>query len=503
MKKWLSYGYSMIDILLVYFFSRGIYLFLWKNEAIIKRYTLLQVLMWLIVVDLTLLLLMNSVLRFKRQTPLSLSISQKHIITAILILLNGLFIYTFLHTALFDYFQPFAIYDPAIYSILYGIVVLLIKTIIDVVRSYLTPIKEYYFLPQLDVLLLLLVVFIWGVSQTDYDMYQGENLSHLFEQGDNDYGSYRIPSILVLPKGTILEEGTLLLEDRILVFAEARKDGSPDHGNIDMVYRYSDDYGVTWSSNQYIDLGDNKLGNFAPVYDSNTGIIHMVHMRTFYDGSGANGAYVMRSVDGGETWGEAEQLYPGLFVGPGHGIQIEGGTYNGRLVVPGYGLGGFAYYSDDGGDTWITGGGTDQGDESAIAQLDQDTLVITTRHEIGMALPHGELFKLFATSSNGGTTFGPTTPHEDVMTPLCMSGLTSHQGTLYFSGPMHHQARANLTILMSNDSLQTFTILQTLYEGPSGYSDLGVLSNGNLVILFENGAVEYDQRLTFMIIEQS
>ena len=38
---------------------------------------------------------------------------------------------------------------------------------------------------------------------------------------------------------------------------------------------------------------------------------------------------------------------------------------------------------------------------------------------------------------------------------------------------------------------------QLIYSGPSGYSDLAALSNGDL-LLFENGAIEYDQRLTLV-----
>jgi len=39
-----------------------------------------------------------------------------------------------------------------------------------------------------------------------------------------------------------------------------------------------------------------------------------------------------------------------------------------------------------------------------------------------------------------------------------------------------------------------------IYQGPSGYSDLGVAEDHNLYLIFENGAIEYDERITFLKI---
>jgi hypothetical protein len=54
--------------------------------------------------------------------------------------------------------------------------------------------------------------------------------------GASDYQSYRIPSIVATARG------------RLVAFAEGRKCSAYDYGDIDLVYKTSDDGGVTWSS---------------------------------------------------------------------------------------------------------------------------------------------------------------------------------------------------------------------------------------------------------------
>ncbi len=500
MRRVLHYLYAAYDLAIVYFFANGVYHFLWKNQAIIKRFGVVATILVLIVLDMLAVMLWNVYLRHRNTTVIQLSARRKFLITVVLITLNGLFVIAFLQAALFDYFQPFAIYDPAIYSTLYGLILLLGKVTIDSVRFHVGTVKEHHYLPHINVVLLLIVLVIWGAAQTDFAMYDGINVTHVFVQGQDNYGSYRIPSVLVIPEGSSLASGDDLISDRILLFAEARKNGSPDHGDIDMVMSYSDDLGQTWSDPSFLDLGTNKLGNFTPVFDADTGVIHMVHMRTFYDDSNPNGAYVITSEDGGLLWSDATLLFANVGVGPGHGVQLENGPHAGRLLVPGYDEGGLVYYSDDHGQTWSMSASSNQGDETAIAILDDNTILMTTRANVGMAVPHGDIDKLFATSYDGGLTWTDSVANRSVPTPLCMSGLASRDGMVYYSGPYDYQARYNLMLLVSDNGGATFTPFVRLYAGPSGYSDLGVLSDGRLVVLFENGAVEYDQRLTFMIV---
>ena len=57
----------------------------------------------------------------------------------------------------------------------------------------------------------------------------------VYVSGEGGYHTYRIPAIIRCTDGSLL------------AFAEGRKDGQGDSGNIDLLQRRSTDGGVTWS----------------------------------------------------------------------------------------------------------------------------------------------------------------------------------------------------------------------------------------------------------------
>lgn len=84
----------------------------------------------------------------------------------------------------------------------------------------------------------------------------------LFVSGQEGYHTYRIPSLLVTEKGTVL------------AFCEARKNGGGDAGDIDLALRRSFDHGITWEPYRIIaDLGPDTVGNPCAVQDRDTGTI--------------------------------------------------------------------------------------------------------------------------------------------------------------------------------------------------------------------------------------
>jgi sialidase-1 len=123
-------------------------------------------------------------------------------------------------------------------------------------------------------------------------------------------------------------------------------------------------------------------------------------------------------------------------------------------------------------------------------------MAVRTNHPV--AQPHDDLFQLFSTSIDGGQTWTLAFENESVVTPICMVSLVQEGGLLYFSFPNDFHSRAKMTIAVSTDQGQDFSEQYLIYAGPSGYSDLAVLSNGDILLLFENGAVEYDERLTLV-----
>ena len=86
--------------------------------------------------------------------------------------------------------------------------------------------------------------------------------TEVFVAGEGGYHTYRIPSLIVTAKGTVL------------AFAEGRKSGAADSGDIDLVLRRSADGGASWSGLQVlVDNGPNSASNPCPVIDRNTGTI--------------------------------------------------------------------------------------------------------------------------------------------------------------------------------------------------------------------------------------
>ena len=64
--------------------------------------------------------------------------------------------------------------------------------------------------------------------------------THVFISGEDGYHTYRIPSIIVTQKGTIL------------AFCEGRKNDYKDQGNVDLLIKRSKDNGNTWSEQKII-----------------------------------------------------------------------------------------------------------------------------------------------------------------------------------------------------------------------------------------------------------
>ncbi len=54
-----------------------------------------------------------------------------------------------------------------------------------------------------------------------------------------------------------------------------------------------------------------------------------------------------------------------------------------------------------------------------------------------------------------------------------------------------------MTIKISYDECNSWTVEKLLYEGPSGYSQIAVHSNQRISCLFECGRIEYSERIVY------
>ena len=85
----------------------------------------------------------------------------------------------------------------------------------------------------------------------------------LFESGTQGYHTFRIPSLITTPTGTVL------------AFCEGRKNARGDTGDIDMLLRRSDDGGQTFAPFEIVwDDGPNTCGNPCPVIDARAACLY-------------------------------------------------------------------------------------------------------------------------------------------------------------------------------------------------------------------------------------
>jgi sialidase-1 len=345
-------------------------------------------------------------------------------------------------------------------------------------------------------------------------------LSYVFQKGTEGYSCFRIPALVQTKTGALL------------AFAEGRKNNCSDEGDIDLVMRRSTDTGKTWSKLAVIwSDGANTCGNPAPVVDESTGKIYL--LTTWNDGDDDIGeinagtskntrrVYVTSSSDDGLKWEVPKEITSSVkqnnwgwyATGPCHGIQLKKETYKNRLIIPcdymevGAGRRGNSHviYSDDAGATWKLGGVVPQHsalnpNESAVAELSDGKLMLNMR------VGGNQNQRVYSSSSDGGLTWSPLVQAPQLIDPVCQGSLTSSQldnGYAVFFSNAASTTRKNMTIKMSTDEGINWTKQKVVFNGPSGYSDLLMVSKNTTAILFEAGVGAYTDGIAFKIVPVS
>ncbi|NJP97014.1 exo-alpha-sialidase [Nonomuraea sp. FMUSA5-5] len=320
----------------------------------------------------------------------------------------------------------------------------------------------------------------------------------------------------------------------LLAFAERRnRNNCADHGAFDVVMRRSTDHGVTWGASTDVlksTAGAALQGNATVVADSAGPVFLFTTSEPTATQTTPRTPKVQVSKDDGVTWSDPEDL-SGVIkapagagdwfaTGPGHGIQLTRGTHAGRLVVPVYFAVGSRQsvrliYSDDHGGTW-NAGATATYDKSVL-KLGEQTLVERTDGSILVIARNGAVpddqtsVHGLATgvSRDGGLTFdggfradaaitappthpallrqrwdggpytrillsAPATPKTD-NNPVGMNVRSSFdEGTTWRD---HDGAIDNAGVRIDGDH--------------AGYSDLALLGNGAIGVLYEAGAARF------------
>ena len=157
----------------------------------------------------------------------------------------------------------------------------------------------------------------------------------IFKAGDAEVNLYRIPGVVVTPKGTIL------------AYCEARRTSRADWGEIEIHLRRSTDGGKTFLPSQHIahrgeriegnptkKTGGEKemtVNNPVAIVDQKSGAIEFLYCvnyaRCFRIRSNDEGTTWSRPIEITETFKPFQDKYPWTVIatGPGHGIQLKSG----------------------------------------------------------------------------------------------------------------------------------------------------------------------------------
>lgn len=331
----------------------------------------------------------------------------------------------------------------------------------------------------------------------------------VFVSGTEGYHTFRIPAAIVTPTGTLL------------AFAEGRRAGQGDSGDVDLVLRRSPDAGRTWEPLQVVwDDGPNTCGNPCPVVDRDTGDLWLLMTRNLGQdrepqiidrtSQGTRTVWVTRSADDGATWDPPREITPDVkkpdwtwyATGPGVGIQLT----SGRLVVPcdhavadTKAWHSHVIFSDDHGKTWRLGGAAGPGtNECQVIERTDGTLLLNMRNYD----PQHKNVRAIATSLDGGLSWFAASFDPVLVEPVCQAALLRCPDTecgdrtlVLFSNPASTR-REKMTVRLSRDEGRTWPVARALHDGPAAYSCLAAFQDGTLACLYERGEKQPYERIT-------
>lgn len=322
-----------------------------------------------------------------------------------------------------------------------------------------------------------------------------------YVSGKEGYAVFRTPALIVSGKGTVL------------AFCGARVDDYKDEGNIDIVLKRSTDGGKTWGRLQVLaDDGLNPCKNATPVVLP-SGRILLLYLWNESVASKAErttrDVYLMHSDDDGVTWSKRRNITKSVYrpgwewygIGPCHAIVKNYEPHKGRIVVParhnvdGSRTAAHVIYSDDNGETWQVGGTVSKkSSESTVVELSNGDLMLNCRNQGGK-----DDYRVVAVSKDGGETFPEVWVDKALVEPEgCQASLLFHslnpktgKGNILFSNPPNSIERTDGTLKLSEDDGRTWTRSFRYAKKPApyftGYSDIALMPDGNIGVLYERG----------------
>ena len=325
------------------------------------------------------------------------------------------------------------------------------------------------------------------------------NQQVLAVRGVGGYRQYRIPAMAVTNSG------------RLIAIYDARADFDDLPGPVDLVVRTSDDNGASWSKQEIFRKheGISGFGDASIIVDPSYGkhgrlivFYQWTRIAGFFESTLGTDlddpliAHISRSIsdDDGVTWRHdviTEQLKdaitPGIFASSGMGGRISSGKFAGRLLQT------FVLrnksellsaigYSDDHGENWKLGARIQGGNETAIAGLNDGTILIHSR-----ATPH----RISGRSIDGGVSLTVLEPDLALPDPSDNGSLSVlSNGDVICTHNHDSDLRRNTVMKRSTDSGKTWSSGICIEANSSAYSTACELADGNIGVLYERNAYQ-------------
>lgn len=312
----------------------------------------------------------------------------------------------------------------------------------------------------------------------------------LFVSGTNETHTFRIPAIVTATNGDLIAA------------CDARRQSSADlgkHRTIDIVFRRSTDNGKTWSPMKVMDpVTDGGCSDPSLIVDRTTGTVFCFYNYMKSDLSSREYRfYLQRSEDHGETWSSPVDITdqvagPQLknafkFITSGRGIQTRDGWLVHNYVRVGKGATVFA--SRDHGTSWEAVSDIYPADESKVVELPDGTWMVNSRIGPGRRYVHR--------STDQGKSWA-SAPDFELPDPRCNACIIQYSSKrdgadkdrLLFCNAASVDGRKNLAIRISYDHGESWSEGRVIDPGPSAYSEITILRDGSLGVLYEPGYKE-------------
>lgn len=299
---------------------------------------------------------------------------------------------------------------------------------------------------------------------------------------------YRIPAIVTAPNGDVIAA----IDERVPGCGDLK--WSKD---INIIVRRSADNGKTWSKIEtVVNFPYGKSASDpSMIVDNITNEIFLFY--NYMDLDKEKDVYylhVVKSADNGKTWSESTDITSQIakpewhkdfkFITSGRGIQTRSGKLLHTMVNLNSGL--HLFGSDDHGKSWyFIDTAIQPADESKVIELVDGSLMINAR-------VNGKGLRYVHLSKDEGKTW-ETKPAPELIDPGCNASIIRYtsiedgykKNRILFSNAKMEKGRKNMTVRISYDEGKTWSEGKTIYTGPSAYSSLTILKNGDIGLFFE------------------